>query len=86
MNKEQTKKTQVGTVVSDKMQGTAVVEVEIWKTARVIKKRYKRHNRFMASNPENKYKTGDKVRIAETKPQSRHKHWSIVGLAKKEEL
>lgn len=86
MNKEQVKKTKVGTVVSDKMQGTAVIEVEVWKTGRVVKKRYKRHSRFMAENPGNTYKTGDRVKIIETKPLSRHKHWSIVGLAKKEEI
>ncbi len=85
MNKQKVQKFQVGTVVSDKMTNTAVVEVEVWKTHRVIKKRYKRHNRFMAENPENQYKTGDLVRIQESKPLSRHKRWTIIGKAKKEE-
>jgi small subunit ribosomal protein S17 len=72
------KKTQVGTVVSDKMQNTAVVEVALWKIHRIIKKRYKRHQRFMAHNPENTYKVGDKVEIVETKPLSKNKRWEIT--------
>ena len=37
------KKTLQGTVVSDKMQSTAVVEVVVWKINTVLKKRYQRH-------------------------------------------
>lgn len=72
------RKTQTGVVVSDKMQSTAVVEVVLWKIHRIIKKRYKRHQRFMANNPENMYKTGDKVEITETRPQSKNKRWEIT--------
>lgn len=72
------KKTQIGTVVSDKMQNTAVVEVALWKIHRIIKKRYQRHQRFMAHNPENTYKIGDRVEIAETRPQSKNKRWEIT--------
>jgi len=79
------KKTKVGKVVSDKMDKTAIVEIEVWKSGRVIKKRYKRHSRFMSTNPDNQYKIGDLVVIAETKPLSRHKRWEIIGLAKKED-
>ena len=85
MNKAKVKKTLIGTVVSDKMTNSAVVEVEVWKTDRVIKKRYKRHNRFLAENPENKYKEGQRVKIAESKPLSLKKRWTIVGTAKKED-
>lgn len=86
MNKESVKRTQIGTVVSDKMTNTAVVAVEVWKIHRVIKKRYKRHNRFMAENPENQFKVGDLVKIVESRPLSRHKRWTIVGKAKKEDV
>jgi small subunit ribosomal protein S17 len=86
MNKPLIQKTQIATIVSDKMQGTAVVEVEIWKTGRIIKKRYKRHSRFMVDNPNNTYHTGERVKIVETKPLSRHKRWQITGKAKKEDI
>ncbi len=86
MEKKQVLKTQTGVIVSDKMTNTAVIEVEVWKTHRVIKKRYKRHNRFMAENPNNTYKTGDIVKIAESRPLSKNKRWTIIGKAKKEDL
>ncbi len=86
MSKQTIKKTLIGRVVSDKMTNTAVVEVEIWKIHRVIKKRYKRHSRFMVENPENQYKTGDLVKIVESKPLSRHKRWTVIAKAKKEEI
>lgn len=76
-------KTQIGTIVSDKMQQTAVIEVALWKTHRIIKKRYQRHHRFMAENPDNQYKMGEMVEIAETSPLSRHKHWKIIGRVEK---
>lgn len=72
------KRTQVGKIVSDKMQETAVIEVVVWKTHRVFGKRYQRNHRFMAHNPANTYKLGDTVEIAETRPISRHKSWLIV--------
>jgi small subunit ribosomal protein S17 len=79
------KRTKIGTIVSDKMQNTAVIEVAIWKTHRIIKKRYIRHTRYMAHNPENTYKVGEKVKIVETKPMSRNKRWEIIGRAGKME-
>ncbi|QQG50132.1 MAG: 30S ribosomal protein S17 [Candidatus Berkelbacteria bacterium] len=77
------RKTMTGIVVSDKMQLTAVVAVTTQKIHPIIKKRYNRDARFMVHNPENAYKTGDKVVIAETKPLSRHKNWEITGYADK---
>ncbi|MEX1052111.1 MAG: 30S ribosomal protein S17 [Patescibacteria group bacterium] len=85
MNKQIVQKFLTGTIVSDKMTNTAVIEVEVWKIHRIIKKRYKRHSRFMAENPDNQYKTGDLVRIQESKPLSRHKRWVIVGIANKKD-
>jgi len=75
------RKTMTGIVVSDKMQLTAVVEVASQKIHPLIKKRYTRENRFMAHNPENSYKIGDTVVIAETRPTSKNKRWEITGKA-----
>ena len=72
------KKTQIGVVVSNKMQDTAVIEVTLWKVHPIIKKRYKRHHKFMAHNPGNVFKSGETVEISETRPMSRNKRWEIV--------
>lgn len=66
-----------GTIVSDKMQKTAVVEVLRLKKHPKYKKYYKVSKRFKAHNPENQYHTGDQVWIEETKPMSKDKRWII---------
>lgn len=70
-----------GTIVSDKMQKTAVVEVLRLKKHPKYKKYYKVSQKFKAHNPENKYKTGHIVLMRETRPMSKDKRWEIVGRA-----
>lgn len=73
-------KVMIGKITSDKMTNTAVVEVEMWKTARIIGKRYRVKNHFLAHNADNQYKLGDAVKIEETRPLSKLKRWRIVEL------
>ena len=68
-----------GTIVSDKMQKTAVVEILRLKKHPKYKKYYKVSQRFKAHNPENQFKTGDKVTMQETRPMSKEKRWVIIG-------
>jgi len=67
-----------GVVVSDKMDKTVVVKVERLKTHPVYKKRYKVSRKYKAHDPENQFKVGDQVIIAETKPLSRDKKWAVL--------
>lgn len=68
-----------GTVVSDKMQKTAVVEILRLKKHPKYKKYYKVSHRFKAHNENNQYKTGDKVFMQESRPMSKDKRWVITG-------
>ena len=72
------RKTRIGTVVSDKMQKTIVVEVERRVPHPVFKKIVRRTSKFYAHDEERKAKEGDKVRIEETRPLSRLKRWKLV--------
>jgi small subunit ribosomal protein S17 len=72
-----------GTVVSDKMMKTAVVEVSYEKKHPKYLKYYTISRRFKAHNENNEYKTGDIVTIEETRPLSKDKYFTIVGLIKK---
>lgn len=72
-----------GTVVSDKMQKTAVVAVSYQKKHPKYLKYYTITRRFKAENENNEYKTGDVVTIEETRPLSKDKRFKIVGLIKK---
>ncbi len=67
-----------GTVVSDKMEKTVVVEVMRLRVHPKYKKRYKVSKRYKAHDEKNEYKTGDKVIIQETSPRSKEKRWTVV--------
>ncbi len=69
----------IGTVVSDKMQKTRVVEVARFKKHPKYLKYYKVSKRFKAHDEENIYHTGDKVLMEETRPMSKDKRWKIIG-------
>lgn len=67
-----------GVVVSDKMDKTVVISVEDIKQHPAYKKRYRTSKKYKAHDPENKYKTGDKVTIQESKPISKEKKWVVL--------
>jgi small subunit ribosomal protein S17 len=72
-----------GTVVSNKMEKTVVVEV-----SRLVKHvrygRYmKRSERFLADDRVLKSQPGDTVRIEETRPLSAKKRWRVIAIVTK---
>jgi small subunit ribosomal protein S17 len=66
-----------GRVTSDKMDKTVVVEVERLKRHRLYGKVMKRTKKYMAHDEENACRIGDLVRIIESRPLSRRKHWVV---------
>ena len=66
----------VGTVVSARMQKTVVVAVVRLVRHPLYRKTVKRTSTFMAHDEKGARK-GDKVRIVETRPLSRHKRWRV---------
>ena len=68
-----------GLVVSDKMDKTVVVEVTRLKKHQKYKKYFKVTTKFKAHDEENKYHTGDRVVIQETRPLSRDKRFMVVS-------
>jgi small subunit ribosomal protein S17 len=67
-----------GTVVSDKMEKTVVVALDVLKVHPKYLKRYQVTRKFKAHDPENRFKVGDKVQIVETKPMSKGKKWKVI--------
>jgi small subunit ribosomal protein S17 len=67
-----------GVVVSDKMDKTVVVTVSRFVKHPKYGKYYKINKKYKAHDEENKYKTGDKVEIIETKPISKDKRFKVV--------
>jgi len=68
-----------GVVVSDKADKTVVVNVERRFTHPILKKTVRRTKKYQAHDPENRFKTGDRVTIEESKPISKNKRWVVVG-------
>jgi small subunit ribosomal protein S17 len=72
------RKTREGLVVSNKMDKTAVVAV----IERVRHPRYaktvQRTKRLYAHDETNDTRVGDRVRVQETRPQSKLKRWRVV--------
>ncbi|MBN1259420.1 MAG: 30S ribosomal protein S17 [Anaerolineae bacterium] len=67
----------VGLVTSDKMQKTVVVRVERKYRHPLYKKVVKSAKKYMAHDEENACRVGDRVRIIESRPLSRHKRWVV---------
>ncbi|MEK7116989.1 MAG: 30S ribosomal protein S17 [Patescibacteria group bacterium] len=67
-----------GVVVSDKMKDTCVVLVTRFVKHKKYKKYYKVSKKFKAHDAGNTKKVGDKVKIKESKPISKDKHFIIV--------
>ena len=71
----------IGTVVSDKMEKTVVVEVVTKKPHPVYRKIVKYVARFKADNLL-RAKLGDVVKIVETRPISKGKNWRVLEVVK----
>lgn len=72
------RKMRTGVVVSDKMDKTAVVEVERVFQHPFYKKVVRATRKFKAHDEKNECSVGDLVEIMETRPFSRDKRWRIV--------
>jgi len=74
------RKTRIGLVVSDKMAKTVVVSIERRVQHPVYGKMVRRTKKLKAHDEQNQAKTGDTVRIMETRPLSKDKRWRVVEI------
>ena len=80
------RKVRTGSVVRVSMDRTAVVEM-VWKQRnRLYRKQVRRLARFMVHDPESKCLVGDTVRIEETRPISKSKHWRLLEILSRREV
>lgn len=78
-----TKKTQVGRVISDKMDKTVTVLVERLTMHSRYKKYVRRRAKFKAHDEQNQCGVGDKVIIVESRPLSKDKRWRVREVIEK---
>jgi small subunit ribosomal protein S17 len=67
-----------GTVVSDKMTKTVVVQVMRLKKDMKYQKQFKVSAKYKAHDETGEYHTGDRVIIRETRPMSKEKRWIVI--------
>ena len=72
------KKVLTGIVVSDKPNKTITVLIERKYSHPVLKKIVKVKKKYNAHDENNKFKTGDKVSIIESKPFSKNKKFQVM--------
>lgn len=80
------RKVRVGSVVRTRMDKTAVVEM-VWKQRdRLYRKQVRRVARYMVHDPLSQCQLGDVVRIQETRPISKSKHWRLLEILERREV
>src|SRR3989338_11525828 len=72
------RKEKVGVVLSNKMQKTIVVQVKRKTLHPEYGKVIEKAAKFKVHDEKNEAKTGDRVRIVETRPLSKDKRWRLV--------
>nr|MDD6335545.1 30S ribosomal protein S17 [bacterium] len=77
------RKVRVGTVISDKMDKTVVVQMKTRVQHPLYGKIVNRTIKLKAHDEENACGVGDRVRVMETRPLSREKRWRVVEIIEK---
>lgn len=83
MTRTSSRKTRVGLVVSDKMDKTIVIAIADRVAHPLYKKIVKKTYKLKAHDELNSAHVGDKVRVMETRPMSKEKHWRLVEVIEK---
>ena len=77
------RRTQIGRVVSDKMDKTVVVAVERMTRHRLYGRTVRQTKKFKAHDEKNECAIGDVVVIAESRPLSKDKHWRVQSILRR---
>ena len=83
MSERNMRKTNVGKVVSNKMDKTIVVAIEDSVKHPLYKKIIKRTVKLKAHDENNECNIGYRVRVMETRPLSKDKRWRLVEIIEK---
>ena len=81
--KTKSKRVREGTVLSDKMDKTIIVQITRVMQHSRFKKVIRRKIKYAAHDEKNEAKTGDNVRIEEMMPLSKTKRWKLVKVLPK---
>ena len=77
------RKVREGIVISDKMEKTVIVQVQVTKPHPLYKKVVRTTRRYKVHDGESICGVGDRVRIIETRPLSKEKRWRVAEIVEK---
>ena len=77
------RRTKTGRVTSNKMNKTIVVAVELVSRHRLYGRTVRRTQHFKAHDENNQCQVGDTVIVAESRPLSKEKHWTLQEILRK---
>jgi small subunit ribosomal protein S17 len=77
------RKVMLGTVVSNSMQKTAVVQIERLVRHPEYGKYVRRRSRYKVHDEKNECQVGDVIRFMETRRLSRNKRWRLTGFVRR---
>ena len=77
------RKVREGVVVSDKMDKTITVTIELRVKHALYGKVMTKHTKLKAHDENNEARTGDRVRVMETRPLSATKRWRLLEIVEK---
>ncbi len=77
------RKVRTGTVVSDKMDKSIIVRVVRTMKHPLYLKVLRRNSKLYVHDEKNEANVGDLVRVMETRPLSKTKHWRLVEIVEK---
>lgn len=78
-------KVRVGRVIKDQMEKTVIVAVDVAQHHPLYHKTIKKSVKYKAHDEKKESKTGDVVRIIETRPLSHDKRWRVAEIVIKGE-
>ncbi|MFH1329076.1 MAG: 30S ribosomal protein S17 [Actinomycetota bacterium] len=83
MAERSVRKVRTGVVVSDARDKTVTVEITMSVRHPKYAKTIERRRRLQAHDEQNDAHVGDKVRVVETRPLSKTKHWRLVDIVER---
>lgn len=83
MSERGLRKTRIGRIVSDKMDKTIVVSVVTPYRHPLYRKTMRKTKKFYVHDEQNEGRTGDRVKIMETRPLSAKKRWRMIEVVEK---
>ncbi len=83
---EAKRKIRYGKVINDKMDKTVVIGVDTPKRHPLYKKTIRRVVKYKAHDEKNQCRTGDTVKIIETRPLSKDKRWRVAEIVTRGEV